>query len=29
MNYTYNVTVNFNENLINFYEWNKDDNIKR
>ena len=29
MNYTYNVTVNFNENLINFYEWNKDDNIKK
>lgn len=29
MNYTYNVTINFNENLINFYEWNKDDNIKK
>jgi len=29
MNYTYNVTVNFNESLINFYEWNKDDNIKK
>lgn len=29
MNYTYNVTVNFNESFINFYEWNENDNITR
>ena len=29
MNYTYNITVNFNETLINFYEWDRKDNITR
>lgn len=29
MNYTYNVTVNFNKSLINFYEWNEKDNITK
>lgn len=27
MNYTYNITVNFSESLINFYEWDSKDNI--
>lgn len=28
MNYIYDITLNFNEKLYNFYEWNNDDNIE-
>ena len=27
MNYIYDITLNFNKTLYNFYEWNKDDDI--
>lgn len=29
MNYTYDITVNFNRDLINFYEWNQTDSITK
>ena len=28
MNYAYDLTLNFNKNYIDFYEWNKEDNIE-
>lgn len=28
MNYIYDITLNFNKELYNFYEWNSDDNIE-
>ena len=28
MNYIYDITLNFNEELYNFYEWNEEDNIE-
>lgn len=28
MNYIYDITLNFNKELYNFYEWNTDDNIE-
>ena len=28
MNYIYDITLNFNKELYNFYEWNDDDNIE-
>lgn len=28
MNYVYDITLNFNKELYNFYEWNDDDNIE-
>lgn len=28
MNYAYDLTINFNKKYIDFYEWNKDDNLE-
>lgn len=28
MNYIYDITLNFNKELYNFYEWNKEDNVE-
>ena len=28
MNYIYDLLLNFNENIYEFYDWNKTDNIK-
>ena len=28
MNYIYDITLNFNEEPYNFYEWNEEDNIE-
>ena len=28
MNYAYDLTLNFNKKYIDFYEWNKEDNLE-